>query len=140
MKKYSNIFLPPLNSGQNVHYKHLSYLFTSDNLSASNSELDRTYERMNQLVTGNDDQHWKQYHPRTNVLWIQYIIGKILRSSTDDRPLFDESSTTAADHVIQLLTNYEKLGDNCNSASELFDKIIAIANRNNDDVCRIRFN
>lgn len=118
-----------------VYYKDMTSLFENFEERYLNEKLVKKqndiYYRMHQII--NND--WQGFYPRTNVLWIKYVIYKLLKS------LSMENNQTEHFHemirVKNILEIFNKQIDFQSSCSECFTQIINQPLLNTDVVIQI---
>lgn len=73
---------------------------------------DQCYEQMSQWIA----HQWQNFFPKTNLLWLKYVIHKLLRAKPLRSP--DETVAAPSAKVKQVLEQYYSLVDqfpNCTS-------------------------
>ncbi|XP_027198759.2 uncharacterized protein LOC113792996 [Dermatophagoides pteronyssinus] len=141
--KYDNI----------IYFKDMTYLFENfeDKKCRRNNEKcpmrmqDRIYDQMSQVI----QNEWQKFHPKTNCIWIKYVIYKMRKSLSiriqqqspnvrNKNTCSSISSLTYANRVYRLLEHFNKLMDECSTLLECFQTIINDQSGLNDFV-RISF-
>lgn len=75
------------------------------------------YFQMYQIIK-ND---WQGFYPKTNILWIKYIIYKLLKSLSMEN---SQNKDYRYKYVKNILEMFNKEIDSCSSCSEFFTQII----------------
>ncbi|KAI2807824.1 Serine/threonine-protein kinase haspin [Blomia tropicalis] len=114
---------------QKVYFTDLSHLFAnfSDNMTELKMQ-DQCYEQMSRVV----DQNWQNFYPKTNLIWIKYVIHKLLRckalqvshsgSGASGGGGGNRSQSTSK--VKDVLNGLNRLMDKCTNSSSCFNAIV----------------
>lgn len=114
---------------QKVYFTDLSHLFAnfSDNMTELKMQ-DQCYEQMSRVV----DQNWQNFYPKTNLIWIKYVIHKLLRckalqvshsgSGASGGGGGNRSQSTSK--VKDVLNGLNRLMDKCTNLSSCFNAIV----------------
>lgn len=91
---------------------------SEDNADQSKMKMqDVVYHKMAKIINNN----WQMFFPKTNLLWIKYVIYKLLKAKClhSNSTQFSEERT----EVYKMLMEYDNIITNCATSFDCFNQI-----------------
>lgn len=82
---------------------------------------DKCYVQMSQLI----NKKWGHFFPKSNLIWIKYVIHKLLRSKAIEAPTEDMARLSVKVKVI--LHRYNQMMDKFSNSNQCFNHILDTA-------------
>lgn len=119
---FHSLHLPLIHADTKVYYKDLSHLF--ENFKEEEEEekkkmrmQDISYKAMSEVIDGD----WGNFYPKTNLIWMKYIIYKLLKSEAITNP--KPNLAKEAEQAKAVLNGLDALMDKCSNSLKCFNAI-----------------